>query len=79
MRVTCIIRFNAVNALADPLISSGFCLDELNKSKFLTETFLLELFTMSNINLKENVPDRRVGSCAFVNIKRKRNFMLSSV
>ena len=34
---------------------------------------------MSNINLKENVPDRRVGSCAFVNMKRKRNFMLSSV
>ena len=26
---------------------------------------------MSNINLKENVPDRRVGSCAFVNIKKK--------
>ena len=25
---------------------------------------------MSNINLKENVPDRRVGSCAFVNIQR---------
>ena len=32
---------------------------------------------MSNINLKENVPDRRVGLCAFVNIKRKRNSMLS--
>ena len=27
---------------------------------------------MSNINLKENVPERRVGSCAFVDcIKRK--------
>ena len=26
---------------------------------------------MSNINLKENVPDRQVGSCALVNIKRK--------
>ena len=34
---------------------------------------------MSNINLKKNVSDRRVGVCAFVNIKRKRNFMLSSV
>ena len=32
---------------------------------------------MSNINLKENVPDRRVGSCAFDKIERKRNFMLS--
>ena len=34
---------------------------------------------MSNINLKENVLDRRVGSCAFVNMKRKKKFMLSSI
>ena len=27
---------------------------------------------MSNINLKENFPDRPVGSCAFVNIKRNK-------
>ena len=26
---------------------------------------------MSNINLKGNVPDRRVGSCAFVDIREK--------